>query len=148
MGATGAYDEMMSFQVYGLPAPQGSKTPWGAETSKRLPSWRQDVAVAARNAMGGRLPTTEAVLLDATFYFPRPKSHYGTGANAERLKATAPQWVAKKPDLDKLMRAIGDAITGVVVRDDSLIVKASIQKAYSEHPGVQVRVTELKGDGR
>jgi crossover junction endodeoxyribonuclease RusA len=66
--------------------------------------------------------------LVVVFYFPRPKSHYG----ARGLKPSAPGWVTRTPDLDKLVRAVGDSLTGVCVRDDSLIVELVAMKRYAD----------------
>jgi len=49
-----------------------------------------------------------------------------------------------RPDLDKLERAIGDALTdaGVWV-DDGQVVNSHTQKWYAETPGVHITVLEL-----
>ena len=38
------------------------------------------------------------------FRFVRPKSHYGTGRNAKKLKPSAPPHHTQKPDATKLLR--------------------------------------------
>lgn len=79
--------------------------------------------------------------VDATFTLKRPKAHYRS--NGE-LKLTAPTLCALRPDLDKLARAVGDALTqSAVVRDDSLIVRWQLEKVYGEQPGVQVVLHQL-----
>ena len=50
------------------------------------------------------------IVLDLLFRFPRPRSHFGTGRNAGQLKPSAPFYVRTRPDLDKLARAVGDAL--------------------------------------
>jgi Holliday junction resolvase RusA-like endonuclease len=61
--------------------------------------------------------------VDTIVYFPRPKSHYGTGRNAGKLKATAPTHNDGKPDRDNLDKAILDAMTGIgFMRDDKQVV--------------------------
>ena len=72
------------------------------------------------------------VRVDALFVFPRPKSHYRTGRYADLLREDAPVWCATKPDADKLARAIGDALSGVLLRDDNLIVEWKIRKVYGD----------------
>jgi len=127
----------------GLPAAQGSKTPWGSEANKRLPGWRTDMRIAGYAAMRGEAPLGGPVSLRATFTFPRPKHHFGTGKNADRVKDSAPGWKTSAPDLDKLVRALGDALTGVVIRDDALIVDLAVTKIYGQTPGVVVKVRPL-----
>jgi crossover junction endodeoxyribonuclease RusA len=69
-------------------------------------------------------------MLKVTFSMPRPASHFG----AHGLRPRAPRWPSKKPDLSKLVRAIEDALTGVVYDDDARIVMHDITKRYAE-PG-------------
>lgn len=143
---------VVAFTVHGEPAPQGSKTiatsakgaAWVRDDNRKLEPWRNAVAAAAHAAMlelelsalGG------PVELEAVFVFSRPKTHYRTGKRAGELKPSAPHYVAKNPDLDKLVRAIGDALTGIVVVDDAAIVKLSAAKHFGS-PGAYVTVREL-----
>lgn len=84
-----------------------------------------------------------AVHVTAVFYFPRPKSHYRTGKNAHLLRDDAPSYKAGHPDLDKLQRAIGDSLTGIVVRDDKQIVAWTTVKLYGDQAGVELQVVAL-----
>jgi len=130
-----------SFVVYGQPATQGSKIehlirrkggevvmrngrPLTAlrEDNPRLPQWRQEVAQAARRAYSGPL-IIGPVRLSLVFYRPRPGGHFGEGKNAGKLKPSAPEHPIKRPDLLKLARAVEDALTGVIWRDDSQVVE-------------------------
>lgn len=83
------------------------------------------------------------VLVTATFTFPRPKSHYRTGKNAHLLRDDAPHYKTGHPDLDKLQRAIGDSLTGIVVRDDKQIVAWNTVKSYADLAGVEIIVSPL-----
>ena len=101
------------FAVFGLPAPQGSKRHVGegrmVESSKRVKPWRRQVAAAyADHSFGDMLDGPVSVTVD--FYLPRPKAHYSTGRNAGALKPSAPAEHLTMPDLDKLTRAVGDAL--------------------------------------
>jgi Holliday junction resolvase RusA-like endonuclease len=140
---------VITFEVIGIPAPQGSKTPWGSEANPNTRPWRAAIAAAAAEAMKGAEPLAGAVSLWVRFVFPRPKGHYGTGKNAAKLKASAPFHVAKKPDLDKLVRAVCDGMSGIVFRDDSQVAILSAAKFFGAigtpwlEPGVAVKATEL-----
>ena len=133
----------VSFTVHGVPAPQGSKAPWGGESNPRTRPWRAAVTAEAAAAMGERVFIDGPIHLSCTFYFPRPKSHYRTGKNAGRLKDTAPHYHANKPDLDKLIRAIGDSLSGVVFRDDSEVVAMRPIKYWGEPARVEITVERL-----
>jgi Holliday junction resolvase RusA-like endonuclease len=140
----------IQFTVYGLPVPQGSKKVIGKNVIEmadaRLRSWRQDVASQARVAMEGASPYIEPVDVRLMFWLPRPQGHFGTGRNSERLKPTAPIAPAVHPDLDKLARAVLDALTGIVFRDDKQVVGMTLSKLYAQdqfHPGMMGSVMEL-----
>lgn len=141
---------MIEFTVHGIPVPQGSKKVFGkavVETNEaRLRPWRQEVAAAAAEAMAGREPLHEPVIVIFNFCLPRPKGHYGTGRNAGTLKPSAPEFSASKPDLDKLVRAVLDALTGVAFRDDAQVAHLHAEKTYDgegRKPGVRVKVALL-----
>ena len=142
-------DEIIFF-VEGVPAPQGSKRHVGdgrlIESSRQVGPWRDTVRRAAIEVMADRPPIEGPVYLVQVFALPRPKSHYGTGRNSGRVKRGAPHRPPVRPDLDKLARAVGDALTGVCYHDDAQIVNLCAAKYYVSPsgrlsaPGVEIRV--------
>jgi crossover junction endodeoxyribonuclease RusA len=49
----------------------------------------------------------------------------------------------KKPDIDKLARAVLDALTGILYRDDSEVVRLDVTKRYAaptEAPSVRITI--------
>lgn len=48
----------------------------------------------------------------------------------------------KKPDIDNITKAILDALNKVAYKDDSAIVRFSIEKYYSDSPRVEVTIGE------
>ena len=141
---------MIAFIVRGIPAPQGSKTPYGTEDNPHTRPWRATVAEAAARELDGDGPLTGAVQVRVLFVFPRPKTHYGRGGNADRLRPSAPVYHTVYPDLDKLERAIGDALSGTLLRDDKQIVSWSTFKVYGNDPRAEIVALPLplkKGDG-
>lgn len=148
----------VSFWADGVPVPQGSKRAMRhSKTGKVvmfddndwLEGWRTLVGVKARAALlrAGGGPFDGPLDVRLGFYFPRPKSHFGTGRNAGLVKATAPEWHTSKPDIDKLERAVFDALTiaGFWV-DDSRPCRVSKGKKYADGagPGVSVVVSNLE----
>jgi crossover junction endodeoxyribonuclease RusA len=131
--------------VAGIPAPQGSKRHVGdgvmIESCERLGDWRSVMAWSAANAYrddtGRRLPPlTGAVVLVAEFVMPRIKS-------LPKRKPTPPH--TKRPDVDKLLRSVGDAMKAVVWADDSQLVEITGTKRYAEpdeQPGAHLLVGE------
>jgi hypothetical protein len=93
--------------------------PEGASGDWALPFWMRGVPV----------------VVHAAFVFRRPRSHYGSGKNARKLKPSAPSAPPTAPDCDKLARAVGDAGTGVWWHDDAQIVGWQISKRYDAGAG-------------
>jgi crossover junction endodeoxyribonuclease RusA len=137
----------VGFTVYGTPQQQGSKRPIGRgigiEANKNLKPWRAEALAAAREVKtidGPMFAGPVTVTMHA--YFPHPKSHYGTGRNADKLKDVS-GWYASAPDLDKLQRAVGDVLSqSQLIQDDRLIVAWHAYKRYGT-PRVEVTVQEL-----
>lgn len=130
--------------VVGLPAPQGSKKGFYnaslgrvqmTESSKKVKPWRQDVVAAAQAQAvetGWVAPVGPVEILLCCF-MPRPKYHYRTGAHANELKPTAPTWVDKKPDADKVARSTLDALTtSAVIRDDAQVARLVVEQRYAD----------------
>lgn len=126
----------LAFVAYGTPVGQGRISFMGKgravhSNAERLLPWRDTVAAAARTAadLDGWTRTDQPVRLVATFWLDRPKSHYGKRG----LRPSAPEFPAGRPDLDHLVRAVGDALTasGVAWLDDSQIVKVRAAKGYA-----------------
>lgn len=128
-----SYD--VEFFVPGKAVQQGSKTMmskggkrWMVENANkatksgdvnRLDKWRAAVGWCARKAMRGEPLLCEPVKLGVTFVMPRPKSHVlKSGALAKGARA----FPDVPPDLSKLVRAVEDALTGIVYDDDKRIV--------------------------
>lgn len=131
------------FTVLGLPAPQGSKNRWGAEDNPRTKPWRDSVASSANALMNGDALLTGPVYVEASFVFPRPKGHYRSGARAAELRPDAPAYKSSTPDGDKLARAVGDALSGIVFRDDAQVAVWSIRKVYGEPARAEISVRAL-----
>lgn len=144
----GKYIETFSFSVKGRPAPQGSKKHVGRgiliEVSKNVYSWRKYIKVTAKRLLPKPWHAKMGIHLEAEFLFKRPKSHYR--ANGE-LKPLAPAHCKTRVgDLDKLVRALADALTGVAYEDDSQIISLKATKRYArknEHEGAIIRVATL-----
>jgi Holliday junction resolvase RusA-like endonuclease len=119
----------VAFEVFTDPAPQGSKTTgarkngtrYTREDNPRTKPFRIAVREAATEAWQGRPPLNGPVELQVICYQRRLTGHFGTGRNAQRLKPSAPSFKATSPDLDKICRAVCDALTGVAFVDDGRV---------------------------
>jgi len=117
---------MIEFEVFGRPAPQGSKTIMRGrlvESSKYLPKWRSAISEAATQAQAESDWFSDQPLeMSVIFFLPRPSSI----SRAKRELPVVP------PDLDKLARAIGDSCTGILYNDDAQIVSLQLTKVYDD----------------
>lgn len=132
----------LAFFAPGVPVAQGSKRHVGrgvmVETAKGLQPWRDSV-MAAVLRVGAAVRFHGPVEVSMAFFFPRPANHYGTGKNAGNLKESAPRFKQSAPDIDKLARAVLDAVVqSGVLQDDSLVVLLHAEKTYSDRPGARV----------
>lgn len=119
----------IAFSVEGKPIQQGSMRAFNNHIvhnkSKELMAWRAQVAQAAKVA--GCTPIEGAITISMTFRYARPKS-------VSREVPTVP------PDLDKQIRSILDALTGVAYVDDSQVTTITATKQYGNQ-GVSIVVT-------
>ena len=128
---------LVRLRVVGVPVPQGSMRafvvrgrPILTSTSRDLKGWRATIAQAMQTQRTGP-QLTIPVRLSLTFFVPKPKS-------APKKKQT---WPVKRPDMDKLVRAVFDALSRVLYGDDSQVVHLSAAKVWAtdtEPPGVLI----------
>lgn len=137
---------LLTVTVPGVPAAQGSKRLAAGRmidtNVEQLRSWRQDVASAIQATMAcdGITQQTTAVGVRVWFVFARPKSHYRTGRHADELRPDAPVRHVKTPDVDKLLRALLDAVTvSGLWRDDSQAFIDGAGKLFAQ-PGTGPRM--------
>ena len=156
--------------VPGDPAPKGSLKCIGRrgsvahvliEDNDRTKPWRDKVSAAVRRAHPEPASPGQPLCADVTFTLARPKSHYGTGRNVNRVRPAAPAWPTSHAtgDVDKLLRLILDALQDAgLVPDDSAIVTVTTTKAYPTEtdvggvyapdvlawPGVRIRLYPIQ----
>lgn len=78
------------------------------------------------------VPFNVALFVQITFYFARPKSHYGTGKNSGILKPNVGNYHTSKPDVDNLIKFVLDALNGIFWKDDGCISHVISAKIYTE----------------
>lgn len=137
------------FTVTGTPEPGGSKKAYivndravVVDANAKVKGWRDQVAYAAHLAYDGDL-LRGPLAVEFTFFQPRPKGHFGTGKNLDKLKDSAPEYPTVRPDVLKLARAAEDALTNVIWKDDAQIVEERLLKLYGEPSRCEVTVWVL-----
>lgn len=155
MVAVAAPAVSVNFRVNAPPVTQGSMRTfhrWKADggclvsltsdNGPKLKEWRALVATQAKRAMRDRLPFEGPVRVDVLFLFERPKSH-------KMLDRTI-QWpaVRGRNDIEKLVRAIHDAMTDAAVWwDDAQVAVLMAEKRYCDgldQPGASISVRRLQ----
>lgn len=125
--------------VYGEPKPQGSMRSFRhAKTGAVITTgdnpgtkpWKQQVAQVALSMNLPQFEPHVPVYMAMNFYFSRPKS-----VSAKKRPA-----MTTKPDGDKLVRAIFDALKGIVIHDDSQVIEHHCRKHYGGPPRVEIRI--------
>ena len=92
-----------------------------------LATWRALISFHAKQA--GCKPINSPIIISMKFILKRPKT-------VKRDQPTV------APDLDKLVRAVNDGLTGVAFIDDSQVVQINASKTYGETPGVIIEINE------
>jgi crossover junction endodeoxyribonuclease RusA len=113
--------------------PKGWTRPVLTSTNPKVKGWQQLVAEQAQQVAEDGL-FVGPVAMGVVFHLPRPQS-----LPKRILHHT------KKPDLDKLVRALKDALKGVLYTDDSQVVRLLAHKQYAAiaaAPCAVITVTE------
>ncbi len=117
------------------------------DANTKTKPWQAVVAYNASQVYDGPL-ITGPIRLTIWFVIERPKGHYGTGRNAGKLKPSAPVLHSQTPDVLKLTRAIEDALTGVIWKDDAQICDEALWKRWGERHKMTVMIEQVTADTR
>lgn len=139
---------MIFFTVFGHPEPQGSTRafipkgwvrPIITSANAKLKPWRQELTrsmLEVGSSRGGLIERETPVCVRLDFYLDRPASL--------AKKYFRP---VKKPDVDKLIRAVFDSLTGTLIVDDSQIVELVVAKYFGSPERVDIRLNRVREDG-
>lgn len=143
---------VLTSTIHGKPVTQGSmkaivhrhsgKAIVVQDHKSELDAWRGRIANTIRSRRDGR-SFTGPVSCELVFRLRRPAAHSGT----KGLFPSSPVHPIVKPDIDKLARAVLDALTqSGVWRDDSQAVEVTARKVYADggtEPGVTITLRAL-----
>ena len=127
---------MTGFFVPGTPVPKGSARAFVnkytgrasvvQDNAERQRPWASLISLKAEEA--GLRPIAGGCRLRLRFRMPRPKAHLRTNGDVKPAAVRLPH--TKKPDCDKLVRLVLDALTGIAYVDDSQVVGIYAEKFY------------------
>ena len=108
-------------------------------TDAKTLAYEAAIASEADAAMGDAEPFETPMQMQVSCYYQIPKSW------PKKMKQEAideERFPNVKPDLDNVVKAILDALNGVVYRDDAQVVNLVATKRYATEPRVEVYIFE------
>lgn len=133
--------DLWKFRVEGIAVPQGSMVAFVSATTgrammkpnneKALKAWRQHVAQSASAARPPwlREPADGSIYVALAFVRERGEDYLSDGVT---LRKGARRFPDTAPDIDKLTRAMLDALTDVAFTNDARVVTCLATKRYAE----------------
>ena len=112
----------MKIVVPGPPVSSGASASARRDFAKRVTKAVEDAGVEI---------STGPILLAVTFTFERPRSHFGSGRNADKIKPSAPAFPTGAPSLLKLVESLLDAL-GAHLRAETDVVRVDARKIFGE----------------
>lgn len=140
----------ISFFVAGEPQPKGSTRSFYVKkldrvvtttTNRNTKKWELRIAMEAQHVNELRRTSFYSAEkrcgyeVEAHFLFSRPKSL----PKRSRLNT-------KRPDLDKLVRAVLDGLADIIIPDDSQVISVAASKGYVPEggtPGARIRIKRV-----
>jgi Holliday junction resolvase RusA-like endonuclease len=114
----------------------------GKYTSKkaqRYLAYKSHLQWQAKQQSKGKFYPSGALEVSITFKMPIPESY------SKKIKESLiGEYHIKKPDTDNLVKGVFDALNKIVWQDDNQVSKVFAKKVYSNNPGIEVEVGELK----
>ena len=136
---------MISITIPGVPVAKGrpramrmGKKGIRMYTPAKTADYEAVCRTAAVRAMEGRAPLVGPLFVSFILHMPIPAS-----LSMKKQVALVGKPHVKKPDSSNVLKAVEDALNGVVWHDDSQIAHLTAQKIYSLEPRVVVRVYEV-----
>jgi len=136
---------IISFEVLGLPKPQGrpravSRGKFASVYSEKT-EWRNQVTLEARKRSSKNPEAIDdnsyfdgPINVMISYWFKRPKNHYRTGKYSHLLKDSAPHYCCNKYDLDNLDKAVLDAFTDAeLISDDKIVCCLTSSKNWCDN---------------
>ena len=101
--------------------------------------WKSDIRAEAYKQMGGRL-LFGPVCIAVEFYLPRPQRLMRSKDPAGPIPHDV------KPDIENVLKAFMDSLTGIVYTDDRQVASVLVQKFFAGKtmaPGTKVTISQI-----
>jgi len=139
---------MVTYIVYGEPVGKGRPrfarrgTFVSTYTPQKTKTYEDEIRMMATAAMGSSEPLDTPVTVAIYIRVGIPAS-YSKQKRKDALSGVLKP--TKKPDLDNVAKCHLDAMKGIIILDDKLVVNLHVTKVYAETPAVEVMVKEDLG---
>lgn len=108
-------------------------------TPQTTRKYEKDLSESARVQLGMRFePWIGPVDLEVFFYMPIPKS-----LSKKKREAMRAEWHIVKPDTSNLLKAVEDALNGILWVDDSQVARCTLSKTYGAEPGIHINAKRI-----
>jgi Holliday junction resolvase RusA-like endonuclease len=125
---------MIRIIVPGVPVPQNSS--WARPNCQ---AYKKAVAVLAKREMAGCEPISAGVV-EIDFFLPIPNSWTLKKSDAAKAGVLRP---TVKPDILDLVRAVKEALKGIVYEDGARVIEIHVSKSYSDEPRTEIVIDSI-----
>ena len=108
-----------------------------AYTPKKTKEYEGRVAAAFYNSREKAFQKGTPIVVDVIAKMPIPKST----SKKKRLEMLAREKMLKKPDIDNIVKAVLDGLSGLAFPDDNQVWKIYAYKIYAEEPSTTVLIS-------
>ena len=125
----------------------GEPKPWQVWVRKSAPTpgylefkaYQQTIQAKCLEAWATKPLIETAVEIHLEFVRSYPKNLPKREASRERRVREA---ICRKPDLDNMVKAAIDGVKGIIIKDDTVVVKLSAEKRFGPEPKTVITVYE------
>ena len=125
----------------------GEPKPWQVWVRKSAPTpgylefkaYQQTIQAKCLEAWATKPLIETAVEIHLEFVRSYPKNLPKREASRERKVREA---ICRKPDLDNMVKAAIDGVKGIIIKDDTVVVKLSAEKRFGPEPKTVITVSD------
>jgi len=125
----------------------GEPKPWQVWVRKSAPTpgylefkaYQQTIQAKCLEAWATKPLIETAVEIHLEFVRSYPKNLPKREASRERKVREA---ICRKPDLDNMVKAAIDGVKGIIIKDDTVVVKLSAEKRFGPEPKTMITVSD------
>jgi len=123
----------------------GEPKPWQVWVRRSAPTpgylefkaYQETIQAKCLEAWGAKPLIETAVAIHLVFIRSYPKNLPKKEASRERRLREA---LVRKPDLDNMVKAAIDGVKGIIIKDDTVVVKLTAEKRFGPEPMTMITV--------